>query len=83
MVAAEAAFAALTRGEKPSQSVLLSEYPEMLKKSWLWEELYAVRNIRPAWSKFGTLGGVFYAGTVPNLTLTVRSYTHLSFSDRP
>ena len=45
MVAAEAAFAALQGGaEKPE----LGGYPERLRESWLWDELYRVRNIRPA-----------------------------------
>jgi electron-transferring-flavoprotein dehydrogenase len=45
MVAAEAAFEALRSGaEAPS----LDAYPEKLKASWLWDELYRVRNIRPS-----------------------------------
>ena len=45
MVAAEAAFAALQGGaERPE----LGGYPELLRESWLWDELYRVRNIRPA-----------------------------------
>ncbi|MFO1037641.1 MAG: electron transfer flavoprotein-ubiquinone oxidoreductase [Geminicoccaceae bacterium] len=55
MVCAEAAFAALKDGaEKPS----LDAYPEMLKKSWLWPELYDVRNIRPSfrWGLWRALG---------------------------
>ncbi len=26
----------------------MTEYPEQLQQSWLWEELYAVRNIKPS-----------------------------------
>ena len=45
MVAAEAAFAALADGaERPE----LGDYPELLRKSWLWDELFKVRNIRPS-----------------------------------
>ena len=45
MVAAEAAFEALAGGaERPE----LDRYPELLRQSWLWDELYRVRNIRPA-----------------------------------
>ena len=45
MVAAEAAFIAIKNGaERPS----LDAYPEGLKRSWLWDELYRVRNIKPA-----------------------------------
>jgi electron-transferring-flavoprotein dehydrogenase len=45
MVAAEAAFDALKDG---SEAPELEAYPERLRQSWLWEELRAVRNIRPA-----------------------------------
>ncbi len=44
MLAAEAAFEALGK-EAP---VELDSYPAALKKSWVWKELKAVRNIRPA-----------------------------------
>ena len=45
MVAAEAAFGALADGaERPE----LGDYPELLRKSWLWDELFKVRNIRPS-----------------------------------
>ncbi|MFL5333023.1 MAG: electron transfer flavoprotein-ubiquinone oxidoreductase, partial [Geminicoccaceae bacterium] len=45
MVAAEAAFVALADGaERPE----LGDYPELLRKSWLWGELFKVRNIRPS-----------------------------------
>jgi electron-transferring-flavoprotein dehydrogenase len=45
MLAAEAAFEALTSGaERP----VLESYPERFEKSWLREELHLVRNTRPA-----------------------------------
>ncbi len=44
MVAADAVFNALN-GAKPD---VLDEYPDELKKSWLWKELYLARNIRPS-----------------------------------
>ncbi len=45
MLAAEAAFEALAAGaERP----VLETYPERFRRSWLFEELHAVRNIRPA-----------------------------------
>jgi electron-transferring-flavoprotein dehydrogenase len=45
MLAAEAAFEALTSGaERP----VLENYPERFEKSWLKEELHVVRNTRPA-----------------------------------
>ncbi len=57
MVAAEAAFAALKEGaDRP----VLETYPERLRQSWLWEELYRVRNIRPAF-RFGLFPGIAYS----------------------
>eukprot|EP01128_Nolandella_sp_AFSM9_P006196 TRINITY_DN3129_c0_g1_i1.p1 TRINITY_DN3129_c0_g1~~TRINITY_DN3129_c0_g1_i1.p1 ORF type:complete len:627 (+),score=166.61 TRINITY_DN3129_c0_g1_i1:2-1882(+) len=37
----------------------LSEYPVELKKSWLWEELHNVRNVRPAFQNGLFLGSLF------------------------
>src|SRR4051812_6972877 len=45
-------------GEHPAE---LTAYPERLKQSWLWEELYKVRNVRPAFAKFGRWGGFAYS----------------------
>ena len=53
MLAAEAAFEALGN-EAP---VELDSYPAALKKSWVWKELKAVRNIRPAFH-LGLAGGL-------------------------
>ncbi len=39
----------------------VSEYPERLKKTWLWPELKSVRNIRPGFVK-GLLPGLANAG---------------------
>jgi electron-transferring-flavoprotein dehydrogenase len=62
MVAAEAAFEALTKTEeKPEKSVLLTDYDVNLKKSWVWEELHRVRNIRPSFEK-GMIPGILYTG---------------------
>jgi len=57
MVCAEAAFEALASGaERP----LLESYPERLRRSWLWDELYRVRNVRPAF-RFGLWPALGYA----------------------
>ena len=55
MVAAEAVFEALggDGGE-------LTRYPEALRKSWLWDELYRARNIRPSFRR-GLWGGLVYS----------------------
>lgn len=53
MVAAECLFAQLDATECTS-------YPEKLKQSWLWEDLYKVRNIRPAFH-WGLWPGLAYS----------------------
>ena len=57
MLAAEAVAAALA-GTRPP---LLDAYPEALRASWVWEELRAVRNVRPGFARFGFWGGLGYA----------------------
>jgi electron-transferring-flavoprotein dehydrogenase len=57
MLAAEAVAEALAQG-KPAEP---ASYVEKLKASWLWEELSAVRNIRPGFAKFGQWGGLINA----------------------
>ncbi|NDA08227.1 MAG: electron transfer flavoprotein-ubiquinone oxidoreductase [Alphaproteobacteria bacterium] len=56
MLAAEAVFDALDGdGLEPAS------YGEKIESSWLWDELYRVRNIRPAFSQ-GLWFGMAYAG---------------------
>ncbi len=57
MLAAEAVADALA-ADRPA---MLSAYPEKVRASWLWEELGAVRNVRPGFAKFGLHGGLAYA----------------------
>jgi electron-transferring-flavoprotein dehydrogenase len=57
MLAAEAVAEAL-RGDGPAE---LSAYPERFRASWLWQELYQARNIRPGFAKFGLWGGLLHA----------------------
>jgi len=40
---------------------VLDSYPAALKASWVWSELEGVRNIRPAFAKFGLWGGLVNA----------------------
>jgi electron-transferring-flavoprotein dehydrogenase len=62
MLAAEGVAEALAEakpdGARPPEP---AGYPERLRKSWLWDELYRVRNIRPSFARFGTWGGVAYS----------------------
>ena len=56
MLAAEAVFEAIDNpGAEPVA------YAEKMEKSWLWDELYRVRNIRPGFNK-GLWLGMAYAG---------------------
>ncbi|HET9148689.1 MAG TPA: electron transfer flavoprotein-ubiquinone oxidoreductase, partial [Acetobacteraceae bacterium] len=54
MIAAEAIAEALAEG----RPVTLSRYPELLRQSWIFPELHAVRNIRPGFAKYGFWGGM-------------------------
>jgi electron-transferring-flavoprotein dehydrogenase len=58
MTAAEALFDWLAAGASGHE---VTSYPERLKKSWVWDELYRVRNIRPSFHK-GLWGGLIYSG---------------------
>ncbi|WP_207456217.1 electron transfer flavoprotein-ubiquinone oxidoreductase [Azospirillum sp. SYSU D00513] len=48
MVAAEAIFAHLSAEDAARE---VTAYTEGMKRSWVWEELHAVRNIRPGFNK--------------------------------
>ncbi|GAQ92474.1 Electron transfer flavoprotein ubiquinone oxidoreductase [Klebsormidium nitens] len=65
MLAAEAAFSALaadeTAGTSGGRDVMLTSYSDALKASWVWDELYQARNIRPAFHA-GLWGGLAYSG---------------------
>ncbi len=54
IVAAEAIADAL----KHDRPATLTRYPALLKQSWIWPELHAVRNIRPGFAKYGFWGGM-------------------------
>lgn len=73
MVAAEA-LSSMVQGA--GYGVECASYPEQLEKSWLWKELYKVRNIRPGFhlgmwfgffhAAFQTLGGWMLPYTLKN-----------------
>lgn len=56
LIAADAVCALL---EKEDWGLEAVAYSEQVKKSWLWDELHQVRNIRPAF-KWGLWGGIVY-----------------------
>jgi electron-transferring-flavoprotein dehydrogenase len=59
MLAAETVIASLA---KEQFEPLLSDYPEKIRNSWLWKDLYKVRNIKPALSAWGNIVGTLYGG---------------------
>jgi electron-transferring-flavoprotein dehydrogenase len=59
MLAAEAAFAALSAGRSGDE---LTSYEEGYRKSWVYTDLKRVKNVKPMWSKLGLVGGVVLGG---------------------
>jgi electron-transferring-flavoprotein dehydrogenase len=59
MLAGEAVAEALFSSEPPLE---ITAYEQMVKESWVWEELSQVRNCKPAF-KTGLFGGLAYSGT--------------------
>ncbi|MCE2575727.1 electron transfer flavoprotein-ubiquinone oxidoreductase [Komagataeibacter sp. FNDCR2] len=57
MLAAEAVAEALA-----TNRVEPGSYTRRIRDSWLWQELRAVRNIRPAFARFGMKAGALYSG---------------------
>jgi len=57
MLAAEGVFAALQSAE-PDDSV--GNYEQLVKDSWVYDELYTARNFAPAQHKFGNLLGAAF-----------------------
>ena len=59
MLAAEHVAAALAAGRSGDE---LSSYEQSWRSSSIGHDLWRVRNAKPLWSKFGTLGGVALGG---------------------
>ena len=57
MLAAEAVFDQVASDQPTAEAV---SYAQKLEKSWLWKELYKVRNIRPSFNR-GFYFGMMYA----------------------
>lgn len=65
MLAAEAAFEAIHTANAAGEALprpVLEGYPAALRRSWVWQELTAARNFRPAFAKWGLIGGTLYNG---------------------
>ena len=59
MLCAEHVFAALSAGRANDE---VSAYDEAWRASPIGDDLYRVRNVKPLWSRFGTLAGVALGG---------------------
>lgn len=75
MVAAESIFEAVREMEVVDEetdfeeALDLAQYEESLKLSWVYEELYEVRNVRPSFnSPLGFLGGLAHSGLTTMVT---------------
>ncbi len=77
-LAAEAAFAALRRGEVPGRIGALDSYDEALRESYVWKDLREVRNMRQVFDKGFFLGGALASAmTVSKGNLPPKDYeTH-------
>jgi electron-transferring-flavoprotein dehydrogenase len=60
MLAAEGVFALLTQSEQPEGAEVVA-YPQAYRQSWLYDELYRVRNIRPSFHHGLWLGMLYSA----------------------
>jgi electron-transferring-flavoprotein dehydrogenase len=58
IVCADAIFDALQSNDPPA---VVEAYPERLKDTWLWDELYRVRNVRPSFHRGMWLGIAYSA----------------------
>lgn len=61
MLAAEAVFNALGNSNTVGER-LLHAYPQALQQSWVWQDLDAVRNVKPWLSRLGSWGGMLAGG---------------------
>ncbi len=60
ITAADAVFAALSPDETAGDRATVSAYPESLRGTWLWDDLYRARNVRPAFRR-GLWPGLVHA----------------------
>jgi electron-transferring-flavoprotein dehydrogenase len=82
MVAADAVFDALCPEDADSASeasIEVAKYEDDMKKSWVWDELKAVRNVGPSF-RHGMWAGVAYSGFTTMVTRGMEPWT-LSKSD--
>ena len=74
MIAAEALYNHLGKGAEVFE---VSDYRSRLERSWLWRELYGVRNIRPSF-RLGLYVGMLYSALD---TLILRGFSFWTFKN--
>jgi electron-transferring-flavoprotein dehydrogenase len=63
MLAAEAAFDAVSSAGSDEAPSDMSKYAESVKSSWIYQDLYEVRNLRPSFhTSLGIWAGIAYSG---------------------
>lgn len=64
MMAAESAFKAVTAERADSNGpIVLSDYEQAYRDSWVYDELHEVRNIRPSFhTPLGLVGACIWSG---------------------
>ncbi len=72
LMAAEAAFDAVQAGRSGD---LLTAYQDAYDASWVKQDLKLVRNVKPLWTKFGTLGAVILGGVDMWITYLTRGFS--------
>ncbi len=77
MLAAEAVAPALAAGRSNDS---LEAYNEAWRASWAYKDLRKVRNVKPLWSKFGSVGGVMLGGFDMWTTTVFGGFSFLSFN---
>jgi len=63
MIASESIFKLLLKStnENKTKSLEPNDYEIRIKNSWIWQELYNVRNFRPSFhTPLGVFGGIIY-----------------------
>ncbi|KAK9237640.1 hypothetical protein V1525DRAFT_388281 [Lipomyces kononenkoae] len=63
MLAAESAYTAITSDTTNDSAIALYDYEDKFKKSWVYDELNEIRNVRPSFhNPLGVYGGILYSG---------------------
>jgi electron-transferring-flavoprotein dehydrogenase len=80
-LAAEAAYRALQPGSTPARS--LSHYDDSLRQSFVWQDLWEVRNMRPAFGRGFWLGGAMAGAMTVSKGHFPRKNAHLERDTEP